>query len=479
MTTTQTITVDITNPNITPPPRVYVKQGDSKSRTVIVNITDKGLALTDLSASCRIYYGANNGSDPVYVTGDIVNGVLTMVIPQSALVSAGTIKTEIQILDDDDSDYLLATMTFEIIAERAVFNEDALLGTDEGSVLTSYIEQTAENAKNAEQYANDANSAATAANYAAQSALSSAEELTTHNTSDSAHEDLFSEVYTTLGNHNQDEHAHSTLFTAVNDNITEVKNAMAVQNTASGTGVVRIDDVSPFTHNLGIKVYGKTEDDANAVINGIKVYGKNLCPKLRDTGYSETRSGVTATCNSDGSWSLSGQATAFGNVAIVLEGEGNLNLPEGSTITLSGAVANGALIQVKLLDADNTALSTMVDYGQGVTATVPTGTKGIAVRIQYYANWTTDGITVKPQIEVGDTATDFEEYTEPQAFTPDTAFELASGNTLTRDDFAAVYPTTTVIVGIDNEVNPDIDVTYNQDIVKAIYELKAAVAAQA
>ena len=140
MTTIQTISIDITNPNITPPPRVNVKQGDSKSRTVVINILDKGVLQSSLNAPCYIYFEGINGAPPTYIVGNIVDGVLTVIIPQSALTKAGTIKAEVQITDDSDTEYILSTMNFDVFVEKAVFSEDALIGSNEGSALNKYIE---------------------------------------------------------------------------------------------------------------------------------------------------------------------------------------------------------------------------------------------------------------------------------------------------------------------------------------------------
>ena len=162
MTTIQTISIDITNPNITPPPRVNVKQGDSKSRTVVINILDKGVLQSSLNAPCYIYFEGINGAPPTYIVGNIVDGVLTVIIPQSALTKAGTIKAEVQITDDSDTEYILSTMNFDIFVEKAVFSEDALIGSNEGSALNKYIEN--------------------------------------HNTDTSAHEDMRSAIYGQVAN---------------------------------------------------------------------------------------------------------------------------------------------------------------------------------------------------------------------------------------------------------------------------------------
>lgn len=126
MTSTQSITVDLSNPYISPAPVIYAKQGDSKTRVVSLTITDNGKKVNvDASTPYRVYFGGIKGNSSCYITGIMSTGTIEFSIPQSALLKSGTVPAEIQIYDTDDGSKVIATMTFSVIVKPCVFSSSA------------------------------------------------------------------------------------------------------------------------------------------------------------------------------------------------------------------------------------------------------------------------------------------------------------------------------------------------------------------
>ena len=94
----------------------------------------------------------------------------------------------------------------------------------------------------------------------------------------------------------------------------------ALQGTTSGSAIL-IDDVSPVTHEMGVKVRGK-----------------NLIP-YPYINSTQTIKGITFTVNSDGTITANGTAT--GNAYLELTSIPNFYLPEGN-YTLSGCRSGGS-----------------------------------------------------------------------------------------------------------------------------------------
>lgn len=131
MTSTQSITVDLSNPYISPAPVIYAKQGDSKTRAVSVTITDNGKIISvDANTPYRVYFGGIKGNSGCYITGIMNTGTIEFAIPQSALLKSGTVPAEVQMLDFDDNSKVIATMTFSIIVKPCIFLSSAEEGTN-------------------------------------------------------------------------------------------------------------------------------------------------------------------------------------------------------------------------------------------------------------------------------------------------------------------------------------------------------------
>ena len=124
--------------------------------------------------------------------------------------------------------------------------------------------------------------------------------------------------------------------------------------------------------------------------------GKNLFRK----GTTNSSNGVTFTVNDDGSISLSGTAT---NTAFFIA-FADMELPNG-TYTLSGGYS--ALIAIYIRGSSSGA-NILGSTGSPNSGVINTGVITGLIRIQSGTN--TDGITLKPQLEVGNQATTFEPY---------------------------------------------------------------------
>lgn len=225
----------------------------------------------------------------------------------------------------------------------------------------------------------------------------------------------------------------------VNDNF-----ANALKGTASGVSV-RLDDVSPNEHMLGVKVRGK-----------------NLIPyPYYDT--TKTQNGITFTVNADGSISFSGTSTAQATFYFVYKA---MNLKQGVTYTLSasGNYSFGGSATIFIYDStqgQSAYISLLTD-----TSTTFTPTKNINNTDCYLvipANRTVSG-TLKIQLELGSTATEYELYKTLTEFTP------AADGTVTG--VKSLYPTTTLITNTSGVI---IDAEYNKDINKAFAEMQQAI----
>lgn len=144
--------------------------------------------------------------------------------------------------------------------------------------------------------------------------------------------------------------------------------------------------------------------------NGLMVFGggKNLLP---NTASSKTANGVTFTVNSDGTISVSGTATGYADLTI-----GKSEVPNKGKIVLSGLEEAVKIrwSQIRILDANDNVLGDF--YGQATTRPYvinmddyPTA-KYVQIGIKREDNNVAVSGTVKPMLEVGETATAYEPY---------------------------------------------------------------------
>ena len=139
--------------------------------------------------------------------------------------------------------------------------------------------------------------------------------------------------------------------------------------------------------------------------------GKNLLP---NTATTITKNGITFTKNSDGTYTVSGTATANAIFSILVEGASTNPTLQAGTYTLSGCPSGGSVNTYKL---DISVGSYNQDLGSGVTFTLSEATQINYVRILVY-NGQTINTVFKPMIESGNTKTSFEPYTNGPAPNP-------------------------------------------------------------
>lgn len=170
----QTITLDLTNSAFSAAQKVSVVQGDSGTRPVKAIITDNGVVRTDLSCdSARIYISNAPGEPPTYVEGILINsGVAEFCIPQSATLQPGIKNGELRLVGVNEK--VLSSMPFMVEVNPSQYDENALLGTDNGDVLERMVEETSENKFAAAESAEAARISAEAADDAARAAAESA-----------------------------------------------------------------------------------------------------------------------------------------------------------------------------------------------------------------------------------------------------------------------------------------------------------------
>lgn len=189
----------------------------------------------------------------------------------------------------------------------------------------------------------------------------------------------------------------------------------------------------------------------------VKRCGKNILPYPYSgfgSGTSVTVYDVTFTDNGDGSVTITGQNDGTSYSRFFLNGSanssGNLSLPRG-TYAISGGVT--AEIHRKYGNPQ---------YFTGETFTLGEGDSVNRIWIQIKAGGATDFI-VKPQLEIGDTSTEYEPYVAAE-YTP--AYDG------TVDGVTSLYPNTSLTTDTANFV---IDVGYNRDANKVIEKLEQAI----
>ena len=167
----------------------------------------------------------------------------------------------------------------------------------------------------------------------------------------------------------------------------------AIQGTASGTSIL-LDDVSPVTHEMSVKVRSK-----------------NILPyPYAET--TKTLNGITITDSGDGSISLSGTSTAQVNFYF----SQNLQLKKGITYTLSasGNYSFGGTAAFYIYNSTYGSLAYInlnADNSFTFTFTPTKDINGISCYIVIPSDRTVSG-TLKPQLELGTTATAYTPYVD-------------------------------------------------------------------
>lgn len=244
----------------------------------------------------------------------------------------------------------------------------------------------------------------------------------------------------------------------------------ALKGSKSG-GAFLIDDVSPVTREMGVKVSSDTVENLTAV--KVRKQGKNLIPfpYLDLTLGTSTYNGVDFTVYEDGSILINGTATSNTTKYLYRSTTGMLGLKSGITIsgsknasddTQQGNVyfvcnyydSTGSMKQGLLVSTASSGMKTITDAW-----------KGLGIYINVPKGKTLNNLLIKPQLEIGATATEYEPYITPTEYIP-----AADG---TVNGITSLYPNTTLTTDMDGVI---INCKYNRDINKAFAALEAAIA---
>jgi len=154
-----------------------------------------------------------------------------------------------------------------------------------------------------------------------------------------------------------------------------------------------------------IESYADAKYDAIGAADAVQVGGRNLLQREWRVDDSGDKSGITYTCNADGSITLNGTSMAQ-HVFILAR---SLTLSAG-TYTLSGCPAGGGTNSYRLdiltVPVSGGTTETKADNGNGVTFETPGGTTG-QVRIRVVSGQTLSNLTFWPKLERGNRATDW------------------------------------------------------------------------
>ncbi len=204
----------------------------------------------------------------------------------------------------------------------------------------------------------------------------------------------------------------------------------------------------------------------------VRKQGKNLIPfPYRDLKLgTSTYNGVDFTVYEDGSILINNTATSNITRYLYTSATGLLGLKSGIAISGSKNASDdtqqanvyfmcnyydstGSMKQGLVASTNSSGKKTITDdwKGLGIYLTIPSGK-------------TLNNLLIKPQLEIGTTATEYEPYSAPIEYTP-----TADG---TVEDVTSLYPNTTLATDTDGVL---IDCKYNRDINKAFAELQNAI----
>lgn len=232
--------------------------------------------------------------------------------------------------------------------------------------------------------------------------------------------------------------------------------ANAPKATVSGN-ILRIEDISPITHPMSVKVRGVADPTSVKVCRS----GINALPyPFYDT--TKTINGITFTDNGDGTVTANGTATAQATFTAAFRKI--YSLP-ATKVHISGCPAGGGAstyqVSFGVYNGD-TFVSSIIDYGSGID---------FNLKNKVYTNCTVycivnKGATVtnlvfKPMVEIASQSGEFTQFVGYDIFTPN-----ADGSV---DGVGSI--SSPMIIMVDDE-NVTLDVEYNKDISRAFARAK-------
>ena len=202
---------------------------------------------------------------------------------------------------------------------------------------------------------------------------------------------------------------------------------------------------------------------ANVGSVNVSRYGKNLIP-YPHLYTTRTLYGVDFTDNGDGTVTANGTATgAVFFKATDLTNGTRMILPKG-TYFLSGSPIGGSTgtfaTYIVVYDMNGSEQKRYWDTGNGVKFDLPLENQIISVVLYITSGTTVKNITFRPQIEVGETATEYESYIAPQTVAANTD-GIVEGLTSASPSMTLVSDTNGVII----------DCTYKADTELAVGQM--------
>lgn len=243
--------------------------------------------------------------------------------------------------------------------------------------------------------------------------------------------------------------------------------ANAVKGVAKGS-TIRIDDVSPISHAMAVKVKAK-----------------NLIPypytAFVEAGSNEvTINGVTFTNNGDGTITANGTATATTNLVLYDLADENRLKFNNSSLVLSGSIGGQVgrnkyyYLKMTAYQADGTETNVLQYSG---STKLPNGCSSSSkLQIVIISGKTVTNVVFKPQLEYGTTKTDYEapigDVTALKVIQKNADDAVVAEYTPNSDGtvggVTSLYPTT--VLTTDKGTVP-IECEYNRDTNKAITKL--------
>lgn len=174
-----------------------------------------------------------------------------------------------------------------------------------------------------------------------------------------------------------------------------------------------------FTSGYPLKIISKfRKKAAGYTIHGKTEIGKNLIPfpyAFFGGNTTKTVNGITFTDNGDGTITLNGTSTLNKYFSLMLNSDvyGSIDKTKTYTISMQGGEIGKTDIMLALrLNNKFVANVCMLSKPTIDFASYSTEFDGAYITLTVEANASFDNVVVKPQFELGDTATDYEPYTE-------------------------------------------------------------------
>ncbi len=393
-------------------------QGDTSSRYVEITLLNNNRAFVPPSGATAVIRASK--PDGTIILNDCevnTDGTIKAELTGQMLAVCGNVRCQTSIYSSDGG--ILTSVPFvvkvvsksapdELIESKDEFNalKDAKDIANAASEIASEalekvgeIEESVGAATSAANAATEnANAATTSATAAASAANEAAKKITTPlNSANISYDDTASE----LGQENVQDAINILASKSKDaaDKLGECSNTL--KGTVTGKGAVRIDDCSPLTHEMKVRVSGK-----------------NLIP-YPYTSEGLTKGGVEITVNSDGTIVINGTSTEA--IYYTLNSNIGTILKDSENYALSKNIADGNLGLVASIYDNNTWVSELALYG-GLTrifkkSDIKVKWTRIPLMLVIKPGTSFTNTVIKPQLERGTVATEYTPYVDPTSVT--------------------------------------------------------------